>query len=164
MIPIQAGAKQCVAEVLAEPAGLTEVLLGVGLEASVAEWSRREIVVGSKWDSYLLDHQMNDQPVVPMAMILEWIVARTAPLARASERVEVLGLQVLRGVVLDGETSSLSLSLFPRDEQLLTAELSDSDGHVRARADVRFVGAHEIPEAAARPCLLYTSPSPRDRG
>ncbi len=65
-------------------------------------------------DRYLLDHQLNGKPVLPMAMALE-LMAEVASLACPDlELVAVRDLRVLQGIVLENGSCTIRIAARPR--------------------------------------------------
>ncbi|MEE2828312.1 MAG: SDR family NAD(P)-dependent oxidoreductase, partial [Myxococcota bacterium] len=101
MIPLDAGARHCVAEVLAPADGLVEVVVGVGLESTVSEFNTRAFELDPETHLYLQDHRLSGKPVVPMAMIVEWFASAGQRAAREGTVTRVRDLQLFQGIVLD---------------------------------------------------------------
>ncbi|MSP54215.1 MAG: SDR family oxidoreductase [Myxococcales bacterium] len=101
-IPLARGAEIFVGE-LSGFSDATEIVVGGAPGPLSAPPPHRSIVVrtvASSSHSYLRDHTVDDRPVLPVVMALEWFVQRAGEL-RPGMAVTVEDVKVLKGVVLD---------------------------------------------------------------
>ena len=95
VIPVQAGARAFVDE-LAQDA--VEVVIEAPLPRSGVVVRRLDPTV-----AWLADHRIAGRPVVPAAMVVEWLASLGAEIAPGA-KVAVRDLEVLKGIVLDGSS------------------------------------------------------------
>ena len=166
LLPIVEGAAMFVDELQRAPAGQIEVVFGpdpsqgawgVQDEAANAPRSvRREIAVDAKSHGWLIDHRVREEPVLPMALALDWL-ARAARAACPGQVPTVCrDLRVLRGLVLDQLATGhvLSAQAVPSTEegQLIVEATLQDQGATRG---LRYACRFEMAPADAQP------PAPR---
>jgi NADP-dependent 3-hydroxy acid dehydrogenase YdfG len=109
VIPIDAGARAFVEE-LGDDA--VEVVLEAPLSRSGA--AARTLAADAQW---LQDHRIGGRPVVPVAMVVEWLASLGAEIAPGAG-VVVRDLEVLQGIaVTDGEDPELTMVWAPTPGQ-----------------------------------------------
>lgn len=124
VIPLAEGAAAFVDE-LAQPE--PEVVIEGPLPCPGSE--ERELRAGAPW---LADHVIGGRPVVPLAMVLEWVVAAAGQVAPARRVVAVRDLQVLKGIVLAEPRATVSLAWEPAGADALRFEVLGDRPHYRA--------------------------------
>ncbi len=103
LIPVAAGARAFVAEVTGGPAD-AHVLITAGqgadpIDGAGTRGPRGEIQLNSHSHPYLVDHDIEGTPVVPVALVLEWFTAATR--AWSPEHAVIRDVSVLRKIGLD---------------------------------------------------------------
>ncbi len=128
VLPLEAGAALFVDE-LSRPE--PEVVV----EAALPDRGERPVHLdpAAPW---LADHRLDEVPVLPLAMSLEWMVALGRDLS-PGQPVEVRDLRVLRGVRLEGGERRMRLGWERRGGEVLV-ELRAEDGAVHHRATLAF--------------------------
>jgi len=108
MIPLETGATAFVAELGDGDLDTVEVILEASPTASLSPDPRDpaalsfDVSASEKTHPYLIDHSIDDMPVLPAVMVLEWF-SRAAKAARPDlQLVACHDLRVLRGVRLEG--------------------------------------------------------------
>ncbi|TML31494.1 MAG: SDR family NAD(P)-dependent oxidoreductase [Actinobacteria bacterium] len=103
LIPVDAGARAFVAEVTGSPTDPHVVVTGgesaEPIDGAGVRRPRGEIQLNSRSHPYLVDHDIEGTPVVPVALVLEWFTA--AAKAWLSEPVVIRDVNVLRGIGLE---------------------------------------------------------------
>jgi acyl transferase domain-containing protein len=146
VIPLREGAQFCCDE-LERGGGAVEVVVE-GPRPTTGSRTRTITVADSP---YLADHSIEGTPVVPVAMVLEWFADAARQCFPGMTVAAVEGLQVLKGIRVDGPTE-LTLSWAPTDaapgEEALAMRLQT--GSVpNYRATVRMAwGAERAPRFA----------------
>ena len=111
LIPLQQGARMMLDELSACERGSTEVVLGTAprraaiAEAGVSDKAallRFDVRVAADTHPYLVDHTIDDTPVLPVVMVLEWFTRAAAALYPEMQVAACRNLRVLRGVPLAG--------------------------------------------------------------
>ncbi|MCO6437632.1 MAG: acyltransferase domain-containing protein [Phycisphaerae bacterium] len=115
-------------------------------------------------DRYLLDHQLDGKPVMPMAMGLELFAELAAALHPELEVASILDLRVLRGISLDREPVELEVEARTTpvdggaDVELTMRCAGDRGdryhGRVEMRAKPAYAGRDRLLLAEARPLAL----------
>lgn len=101
------------------------------------------MLVDASTHPYLRGHRIDDVPVLPVVLVLEWML-RAARLCRPElEQVVCKDLEVLRGLRLEHFDRRQPLTIVCRQLQngsssLLAAELHDSEGQLRYRASLEL--------------------------
>jgi len=149
VIPLQAGAQAC-ADELRHP-GPVEVLIEGPRPASGTE--ERTLAGTEPW---LADHRIGEHPVLPAAMVLEWISTAAEQVAPGLRVASIRRFEVLHGVVLEDETRTVTLSWKPvtpaEGTAALQFTLSSPPGpiglpvvHYRATAELTRDGSADEP-------------------
>jgi NAD(P)-dependent dehydrogenase (short-subunit alcohol dehydrogenase family) len=165
LIPQQAGARLLVREILSEPTGGVELLVGAGLEPYLegfpAVEGRTRLALHSispESHPILNDHRIGGRPVLPLAMMAEWFAEAAASYAPSMHFAGLQDLRVLAGVVFEGETLELEVVARPphgeRAGLTLPLELVDARGRVRARAEAVMRRELELAPAPVLPPML----------
>jgi hypothetical protein len=105
MLPLAEGARRFVEEIEGSPDEVETVIGGAAgdgpLGASRGPSMMSEVVVDERTHRYIGDHRLAGKPVVPLAVVLDWL-ARAARSYRADPGpIVVRDLRVLRGIKLD---------------------------------------------------------------
>jgi acyl transferase domain-containing protein/NADP-dependent 3-hydroxy acid dehydrogenase YdfG len=105
MLPLAEGARRFVEEIEGSPDEVETVIGGAAgdgpLGASRGPSMMSEVVVEERTHRYIGDHRLAGKPVVPLAVVLDWL-ARAARSYRADPGPIVMrDLRVLRGIKLD---------------------------------------------------------------
>jgi malonyl CoA-acyl carrier protein transacylase len=100
LIPLEAGAAAFVEE-LAAGSGSPEVLLGAPLPLPPAKDVRFDVVVNHDSCPHLVDHCIDDVPVLPVVQVLEWFTRAARAAAPSLQIASWRDLRVLRGVRLE---------------------------------------------------------------
>jgi hypothetical protein len=169
LIPLEAGARQFVRELLAAPAAPAEVVLGAPGLRGPERQAALEFHVGATSHAFLEGHRIAGQPVVPVAIVLEWL-ARCAQACRPDLLLtELHEVKVQRGIRLTrfekgGETFRAGAKEIANGSGArLALELRAADGtlHYSALAEMAERLPLAPPLAQARPS--EPAPWPEDR-
>jgi hypothetical protein len=136
-IPADEGVRFCVDEIAAGRHGDAEVVV-----AALPLPRTAAIDVAPGRDRYLDDHRIDGQPVIPAAMVLEWMAGAAQSACPGMHMASVEDFKVLKGVVCEGPATRVSIAL---------AELPGSSARARA-LDVRVLAedrGHERPRYRA---------------
>jgi NADP-dependent 3-hydroxy acid dehydrogenase YdfG len=132
LLALEQGADAFVREMSAADAGDAAVVLAAFAEGAVFEAPALDL---DPWRRpYLADHVVNGRPLLPLALVLEWVCrARTG--AAEGRSLVCRDLRVLRGVFLDGgDGARLRLRAEERDgERRLVVQDADGKGRFHAR-------------------------------
>ncbi len=173
LVPLRDGAALLVEEVRALAGAPTEVLIGGSFpqaenaaepatatapSASVPSEDREiaaEFSVSVAEQPCLVDHVIDGRPVVPLALLQEWLAASAVHANPGLQVSAVEGLRVLKGVVLDGAPQQVRLYTSPafrrEDGFAVDAECVSLDGGravPRARATILLAEQLEPADAA----------------
>ena len=169
LIPRAGGALVCAEEVAAAPGRAVQIVVGDGLDAGHGSAEPTPVSVPLRLDpeqwTVLQDHQLDGQPVLPMALAMEFL-ARAARNERGDHGL--IGLEdvrVLKGVVLDAATDLRPVCGAPvvgAAAVTVPVELVDADGRVRVRGLVKLrppgVAPDPAPSATGEPGSLQPWP------
>ena len=126
------------------PAGDVRVIRSAGTDVPAA-WEdsmAAQLTVTGRAHSYLADHQLAGQPVVPVSLVLHWFAAAARAWRPAACSVGVRELRVLEKISLpqlDGCARRLVLRGHPASVaggQVLSLELRGDTGHAHYRASI----------------------------
>jgi acyl transferase domain-containing protein len=135
LLALDQGADAFVREMSAVGAGDAAVVLAaVAAEGAVLAAPALDLDPGRR--PYLADHVVNGRPLLPLALVLEWVCRARAGAAEGRSLL-CRDLRVLRGVYLDdadGAGAGLRLRVAERDgEQRLVVQDADGKGRFQAR-------------------------------
>jgi malonyl CoA-acyl carrier protein transacylase len=164
LIPLQDGARQFVHELMAAPTAPAEVVLGASTQPRAERHAALEFHVSSGSHSFLEGHRIAGVPVLPVAIVLEWL-ARCAQACRADlALLELHDVKVQRGIRLTrfetgGETFRASCREIANGSGArLALELKAADGtlHYSALAEM----AEALPRAPQSAPAPPAGPAP----
>ena len=117
------------------------------------ETDRSHIVVNRDTHPHLVDHTVDDAPVIPVAYAVEWFARAAQKAIGDGQPVGLRDLKVLNGVVADGFHDGLDVELrivaTPEQSRALRLELVDPTG--RRRYNCRAVA---LDQGEAAPTAL----------
>ncbi len=167
LIPPLAGAKLFTREILHGNLDCSEIIVGAGpmeLGASEGPMNNPPPLVTTKTvkledNVYLMDHKLKDQPVLPMAMALEWIAEAAQQFMPDLFVFEIRNLKVLQGVSFDKSSLEFSIrsSLIesgPQFGNLLSVEIRLAENtslQPNYRAEVVLLPKAHLPKLPAMP-------------
>jgi len=107
LIPLEVGACMMADELAAGRRGQVEVVLGgpprrASIAGDAPEMIRVDVRVDADTHPYLADHSIEDMPVLPVVMVLEWFVRAAEALRPGFVVSACRDLRVLRGMPLAG--------------------------------------------------------------
>ena len=146
LIPIGAGAEVFAAEALRAAPGFRELLVEAVPLAVAAGGVRRdlEVVVTAASHPFLVDHAIDDVPVLPVVMALEWF-ARAARAARPGLELTVCrDVRVMKGARLGRYSNGgdpFTVVCREGGDGRLGFELRGADGTLHYTAAAEFAGA-----------------------
>ena len=94
---------------------------------------------------------LSDSPVLTDEDLLKVLQSRAAKKIRAIAQRQTLGLHISHAIVSFGDSQA-------------TAKLAANDGALISHETAEMIAEIHADDDLIRNCLLYTSPSPRDRG
>jgi acyl transferase domain-containing protein/NADP-dependent 3-hydroxy acid dehydrogenase YdfG len=134
LLALEQGADAFVREMSAADARDAAVVLAAFAEGAVLEAPALDLDPGRR--PYLADHVVNGRPLLPLALVLEWVCRARAGAAEGRSLL-CRDLRVLRGVYLDdadGGGARLRLRVEQGDgEQRLVVQDADGKGRFQAR-------------------------------
>jgi len=161
LIPLEAGAEHLARELTSANAAVETVVLGPRSRVPVAPPSELPLVLEHEINienhAFLTSHVIDGRAVLPVAMTQEWLAHAAAQANPGLPFLGVDGLQMLRGVVING--SSLRLRLHADkarkegDLYRVRVELRSEGDTLHARGEV-LLGTQDAPAPAADPAEL----------
>jgi acyl transferase domain-containing protein len=169
MIPLEAGARCMVDELCHADRSAIEVVIGGGFPTAEAPLQPRQAVAPPSTDAALSlafdrqidlarypvlgDHVIAGRPVLPMAMILEWLAHAALHHHPGLEFFGLDDFRVLKGVILDGG---------PVNARVLASTAKRQDGDFVVDVELRSgpAGRNEITHARAKVRLTAILPDP----
>jgi acyl carrier protein len=163
LIGLEEGAKAFVAELGTVP-GAVEVVLGDGLPTADGGQLRFHVGLQHGQDDYLEGHCIQDTPVLPVVVVLEWFLRAARAFGPGMNLQAIEHLKVLRGIKLDrfrgeGErftivatnaaTKASTKQDDGADELVLALELLAHEGAVHYSATARL---------STKPCARQQAP------
>jgi hypothetical protein len=104
LIPIDEGAARLVAELLSEDSTNLEITIGGKPTLSATDKTKDEdefhIMVNSSSHGFLKDHCVNDVPVVPVVLVMEWFMRAAKAMRPDLYPVACQNVKVLKGILL----------------------------------------------------------------
>jgi len=167
LIPLEAGAGMLIDELAGSAHEQVELALGgeprpeALLTESVKSDPQRggrsfavDVAVGKQSHPYLADHAIRDQPVVPVAMVIEWFTRAAKALGPELVVTKLSNLEVLRGISLQDFADGRDCFAV-RCRQLsnghgatLALEFADHTGGIHYRCTAELVQKRGTPAAA----------------
>jgi acyl transferase domain-containing protein len=153
LIPVAAGARAFVEEV--RSGGQAELVIGggspdAGLDATPRSWSM-EVLVDSRTYPTLASHRIEDVPVLPVVLVVEWFVRAAVACRPGAGRPRIRDVRVMRGVRLEnfeGTGDRLILTTTESTEggsASLRMELRGEAGALHYSGTAEFVGGEQRP-------------------
>lgn len=169
LIPPLAGAKLFTREILNGHLDCSEIVVGAGpMELGASEGPMNspspltlKKSVKLEDNAYLTDHKLKDQPVLPMAMALEWIAEAAQAFFPDLCVFEVRNLKVLKGVSFEEDNLEFLIRSSLTESNLLYGSLlsveirlaSNSLAQPNYQAEVVLMPKAHLPKLPAMPKL-----------
>jgi acyl transferase domain-containing protein len=162
LIPVPAGARQCRDELAAGAGQGLEVVVAAseGRDAASAAPAAYDVLVDRTRYPFLDGHRVRQEPVVPVALVLEWFARAVRAHWPEASAFTFRQVRVLRGIRLEdferGERCTVRIATVDEDGATLRLELVGSDGrrHYSAVAERPAAGERRgapAPPAAGEP-------------
>ena len=161
LIPTESGAKYLVRALTSAHTAVETVVLGPRSRTPLAVPSELPLVLEREIDiekhAFLKSHVLDGRAVLPVAMTQEWLAHAAAHANPGLPFLGVDSLQVLRGVVLSGDSLLLRMHAGKAKKEgplfRVPVELRGEQDTLHARAEV-LLGEEDAPAPAADPAEL----------